>query len=167
MIEKFLEKILIQPFLKKITEKIQRKCGIEDEEVNQKRKKLEKEDPDVFGFSDYLKSLDWVFPINCFNTLKKCKLPFEYFNVLTRTVFSIYQTIEKQMENREDQVSNQLISGDDFLSIFIYLICHSDINNLQTITEFMVSYSDPSEFANETGYYLTTFCTAVEFIKNQ
>lgn len=78
-----------------------------------------------------------------------------------------------------------ILSGDDFLpvneatrvkyfdsftnmtlQIFIYVVVNSDLRDLETTANYIWNLSEPEALSGEGGYYLTVFCSAIEFIKN-
>ena len=43
---------------------------------------------------------------------------------------------------------------------------NSDIHDLETTSNYIWNLSEPEALGGEGGYYLTVFCSAIEFIKN-
>jgi hypothetical protein len=52
------------------------------------------------------------------------------------------------------------------LQIFIYVVVNSDLRDLETTANYIWNLSEPEALSGEGGYYLTVFCSAIEFIKN-
>ena len=57
------------------------------------------------------------------------------------------------------------LSADDLLPILIYVIVHSTISRLESQCQYMWQMSDPADLVGESGYYLTMFSSAIEYLK--
>ncbi|KAJ5078266.1 hypothetical protein M0811_05054 [Anaeramoeba ignava] len=165
LIEMNFEKICFPPFLQNIMKSIISKTQKEDLKVNQNKEKLKTKTMEFYGIANNLRDLDWSLPIKSLQRFTNCAYPFEFLNVIINSALGIYQTIERQLPNQQECIPQQLISGDDFLSIFIFSLVQSNFQKLKAVENFILSYCDPVEFSSESGYYLTTFCSAVQFIE--
>lgn len=63
---------------------------------------------------------------------------------------------------REDQ--DDVLSGDDFLPIFVYVIVHSDLETPIMTQVLLNRLCDPEKRRSESGYYLATFEAALHHI---
>ena len=57
------------------------------------------------------------------------------------------------------------LSADDLLPILIYVIVHSTLTRLESQCQYMWQMSDPADLVGESGYYLTMFSSAIEYLK--
>lgn len=57
------------------------------------------------------------------------------------------------------------LSADDLLPILIYVIVHSTLSRLESQCQYMWQVSDPADLVGESGYYLTMFSSAIEYLK--
>jgi hypothetical protein len=67
---------------------------------------------------------------------------------------------------KPDKASETVLGADDFLPIFIYVLCHSDINTPLLNKELLWSLCHPDQLYGESGYYLTVYESALEFVEN-
>jgi hypothetical protein len=58
------------------------------------------------------------------------------------------------------------IGADDFLPLFLYVLCHSSINTPLLTKELLWGLCHPDQLYGESGYYLTVYESALEFIQN-
>ncbi|KAE9355699.1 hypothetical protein PF008_g3950 [Phytophthora fragariae] len=73
------------------------------------------------------------------------------------------ETIEAAVEDAKPQ-EEDVLSGDDFLPIFIYVIVHSDLE-APILTQVLLNrLCDPEKRRSESGYYLATFEAALHHI---
>lgn len=59
-----------------------------------------------------------------------------------------------------------VLGADDFLPIFIYVLCHSDIHTPVLTKELLWNLCHPDQLYGESGYYLTAYESALEYIQN-
>jgi len=59
----------------------------------------------------------------------------------------------------------EFLSADDFLPIFIYVIVHADVEQLETLSEYVYELCDPEQLNGEGGYYLTVFVSSLQYLK--
>lgn len=64
-------------------------------------------------------------------------------------------------------VKNAFLSADDFVPIFIYVFCQSDIKNSLLSKDLLWNLCHPSQLQGECGYYLTAYESAIEYIQNE
>ena len=58
------------------------------------------------------------------------------------------------------------IGADDFLPIFLYVLCHSTIETPLLTKELLWGLCHPDQLYGESGYYLTVYESALDFIEN-
>eukprot|EP01121_Diplochlamys_sp_Union-15-3_P013691 TRINITY_DN4282_c0_g1_i2.p1 TRINITY_DN4282_c0_g1~~TRINITY_DN4282_c0_g1_i2.p1 ORF type:complete len:119 (-),score=14.98 TRINITY_DN4282_c0_g1_i2:68-424(-) len=87
--------------------------------------------------------------------------PHKILSCLLSTARSIQTTI-----NAEQGKKGVALGADDFLPIFIYVVANSEVENMEAISQYLWSLADPEELTGQLGYYLTVFCSSLEFIKN-
>lgn len=58
------------------------------------------------------------------------------------------------------------IGADDFLPIFLYILCQSSINTPLLTKELLWGLCHPDQLYGESGYYLTVYESALEFVQN-
>lgn len=58
------------------------------------------------------------------------------------------------------------IGADDFLPIFLYVLCHSSINTPLLTKELLWGLCHPDQLYGESGYYLTVYESALEYIQS-
>ncbi|KAJ5073425.1 rab gdp/gtp exchange factor [Anaeramoeba ignava] len=166
ILERLLEEMIISPNFDKINGFIKKKNELEDQKIHDQIQKLKKKNFDYFGLPNQLSKIDWSLSSRILRTFNICKLPYEFLNVLLTTADSVFHTINSNILNHDIQSEpNKLVTGDDFLPIFVFVLVNSQIENLVSISEYLIDYSDPKEMNHESGYYLTTFCSSIQFIK--
>eukprot|EP00048_Salpingoeca_helianthica_P007135 m.106894 g.106894 ORF g.106894 m.106894 type:complete len:687 (-) comp14239_c0_seq2:18-2078(-) len=58
------------------------------------------------------------------------------------------------------------ISADDFLPIFVFVLCQTRIDHAEAEAEYIWALAEPSILTGEAGYYLTTLSSAVHLLKH-
>jgi hypothetical protein len=59
----------------------------------------------------------------------------------------------------------EVLGGDDFLPIFVYVVVQAGIPDLKFLQTVLSALCDPDKRLSETGYYVATFEAAVEHIR--
>jgi hypothetical protein len=59
----------------------------------------------------------------------------------------------------------EVLGGDDFLPIFVYVVVQAGIPDLRYLQTVLSALCDPDKRLSETGYYVATFEAAVEHIR--
>ena len=59
-----------------------------------------------------------------------------------------------------------LISGDDFLPVFIFSIANATLNKPVMICDYLYELGDPVTMGGESGYYLCSFASALTFLSH-
>jgi len=59
----------------------------------------------------------------------------------------------------------EVLGGDDFLPIFVYVVVQAGIPDLRYLQTVLSALCDPDKRLSETGYYVATFEAAVEHVR--
>lgn len=87
----------------------------------------------------------------------------EAAELATETLDSAHDAEEKESEEPA-KTEEDVLSGDDFLPIFIYVIVHSELE-APILTQVLLNrLCDPEKRRSESGYYLATFEAALHHI---
>lgn len=62
--------------------------------------------------------------------------------------------------------SNQMVDSDQILTIFIYIILHSNVYNLKTHLRFIENFCTEEQLMSETGYYSKVAEGALKMLVN-
>ena len=60
---------------------------------------------------------------------------------------------------------DEVLGGDDFLPIFVYVVVQAGIPDLRYLQTVLSALCDPDKRLSETGYYVATFEAAVEHVR--
>lgn len=162
--EKGLEKAILIPLYSRIFNCVAMQTKEADEIIKQKLKFLKGKPQKNFGINPENESTtDWSNALFELNNLERCQIPADKIACLLETARVIYSTVNFNRLRRGD--SPGYLSADEFLPIFIYVVVHCDIQNMETTSEILWSLSDPEQLNGEGGYYLTTFSSALHYIK--
>ncbi|KAJ5074786.1 hypothetical protein M0811_07829 [Anaeramoeba ignava] len=173
LVERCLERVVITPIHNPLITSFHLESIKEDYILDEKMKKLYKKPPQFFGVANKFLKINWESPIEILSQFRICKFPFEFLDILINTADRIYFTSKRQLEtlsqlNLEENISKDdfSITADGFLPIFLYTLVQTKLSNLQTIQNFLLDLSDPRELSSEIGYYLTTYCSSLKFIRS-
>jgi hypothetical protein len=89
------------------------------------------------------------------------QLPFEKMNILLCAANCIFEVHSLEHGN-----SATSIAGDDYLPIFSFVLCRACLVSPVQTCALLWGLSDAERLSGESGYYLTVFSAALEFIKN-
>ena len=69
-------------------------------------------------------------------------------------------------ERRESELSDadMTLGADDFLPIFIYVLCQTNLNHPHLNKNILWNLCHPDQLRGESGYYLTMYESAIEFV---
>ncbi|OQS07118.1 hypothetical protein THRCLA_00874 [Thraustotheca clavata] len=101
---------------------------------------------------------NWQSCVEQLNKLDEFPLPSRKGIALVQTAKSIYTLFQ------EEHGSNDYLAADDFLPIFIYVLCHSQLHQVPLTRRIMSETTISSIMIGEIGYYTTMLEAAVEFI---
>eukprot|EP00455_Lapot_gusevi_P010137 TRINITY_DN14571_c0_g1_i2.p1 TRINITY_DN14571_c0_g1~~TRINITY_DN14571_c0_g1_i2.p1 ORF type:complete len:122 (-),score=15.16 TRINITY_DN14571_c0_g1_i2:32-397(-) len=106
---------------------------------------------------------DWQFAVSELNSLDSYDLPCQKMEILLNTAAAIF-AMHKHQQNQLQQKESP-IGGDDFLPIFTYVMVHSSLAHPVLTNAFLWALADPQILLSQSGYYLTAFSAAVQFIE--
>lgn len=169
VIENCLEKALIPRFKPRILACLKRPPIEEEMNLNRKIMEARTRSQQFFGISDdFVSPSGWEYPIEELKTLNDIELPSRQLATILAAAKAIYTTVnfEKNKGKGAEQHSTIFVSADDFFPIFIYVVVHSGVRQPQLLAEMLWNLCDPEKLNGEGGYYLTVFCSALEYLKN-
>ena len=108
----------------------------------------------------------YAIAINFFKTIQDYKVPFEKLIVMASVSAEITECVDNFWNGYNDLIdrSKLTISSDDLMSIFVYLIIKSQMNDLMIHLAFIRYFTTPSTKSTMMGYYFTTFEGSVNFL---
>ena len=106
----------------------------------------------------HVSSSGWQAAISLMNSLDTYSLPCEKASILVQVAHSIAATFE------EERGGNLAMGADDFLPIFVFVLCNSSLSNVTTIQELVSETMIHSVGVGEKGYYVTMLEAAVEYV---
>ena len=102
------------------------------------------------------------------NGIQSFELPSEKLHQLVQAANDIHLLYAKEHNNNkeEEESSNDdmVLSGDDFLPIYIYVIVQCALPYLYSTLECLSCLCDPEKRLGESGYYLASFEAAIHHI---
>lgn len=107
----------------------------------------------------------WESVIHIFNKIDSADLPMhklEYLVAAAKQVHFLFSEEQKILSG--GTATDKVLSGDDFLPIFIYIVAHSSVENIALSLEIMVQFCDPNVRLGEVGYYLACFEAATSHL---
>ncbi|KAJ3445985.1 rab gdp/gtp exchange factor [Anaeramoeba flamelloides] len=95
--------------------------------------------------------------IETLNTLNQCNSPHTKFTVLSKVFFFANKSLTQL----------KLIGTDELLSILIYIVAHSKLQDIKLNIEFLLNFTDGDYISTTVeGYNLATFISAVIWLEN-
>jgi hypothetical protein len=82
------------------------------------------------------------------------------------TLIDTHRKLMKQIGEDKEKEMVDAVSADDFFTIFLYVIFHSQLTQLEVTKTFILGLCDRKSLNGEAGYYLTAFEAAIEYIKD-
>ena len=132
-----------------------------------KRRELRACGQEYYGIPAELQSPSgWAVVISKLNALSSrdtqaSLLPSKQLVLLVTAASSVYTAFASEQTGKA-----AVISGDDFLPIFIYIVVQSQLTKLSQMWHYMYYLADPVLLRGEGGYYLGVFEAAVHYISN-
>ena len=132
-----------------------------------KRRELRACGQEYYGIPAELQSPSgWAVVIRKLNALSSgdaqdSLLPSKQLALLVSAASSVYTAFASEQTGKA-----AVISGDDFLPIFIYIVVQSQLMKLSQMWHYMYYLADPVLLRGEGGYYLGVFEAAVHYISN-
>jgi len=162
MLERILQRVVIYPLQERILETIGSYTAEKDRMLNDRILDLRERTQEMFGIPDYLISADlWESAINEFELIDRCEIPTDKLSVILSTsrVISDIANLCKQKHGKEAG----FLSADEFLPVFMYVVCHSNVTNLERLFEYLYQLTDSTQLYGEIGYYLTVLASTLQF----
>ncbi|PRP89550.1 hypothetical protein PROFUN_00814 [Planoprotostelium fungivorum] len=163
VIERAIQQLIIQPLQDKLIQCTKHTTRETDEIIQAKVATLSKYPQEVFGVPTGLASLqiNWQRAVTHMdNVTKRNLLPIDRIAAIVKASEMIAEIMKS---NADDPMS--FVPADEFLPIMIYVLCQSRLTEMETLCEYLYSTCDAETLAGEYGYYLTTFVSAVSYIK--
>jgi len=121
---------------------------------------------------EYLTSpAEWKTAVFELAGIERNPTPSMRLNALVRTAHAIYTEYKShvlpQMVKRKKTAVNDgdsVLGADDFLPIFIYVFCRSELRHPFLNKDILWKLCHPDQLHGESGYYLTIYESAVEYI---
>jgi predicted transcriptional regulator len=163
IIERVLQKAIISPLRKSLEKCILTKTITEQNELYSKKlETILKQTQTDLGIPDEFQSTNgWVTAISKLEKIKLVETPSERLSVLFQTSNEIYKAHTFYQMDKE---SKKLLSGDDFLPIFVYIASKVKFENPFLMVEMTLQLGDPKIMSSEQGYYLMVFLSALNVL---
>lgn len=119
----------------------------------------------------YISNNGWRSAVFEMAGVERNPTPSMRLNALVRSAKSIYaefnaDTLLKQELNSEGQSSSATVLGaDDFLPIFIYVLCQSELKHPSLNRDILWKLCHPDQLHGESGYYLTAYESALTYLE--
>ena len=117
---------------------------------------------------DFMSTSDWKAASFEMAGIERNPTPSMRLNALVRTAKAIYAEFKNDVmptlitKGKGDTV----LGADDLLPIFIYVLCQSGLRTPLLNKELLWRLCHPDQLHGESGYYLTVYESAVEFVLN-
>jgi hypothetical protein len=163
-IERALQLAIVSPIHDRLVKCIQSQVREQDQLFEQRRKLVMGKPQAVFGIPHaHASRTRWAGAMLELSSLERARTPALKMDVLLRTAKAIYKTYVAEHAAQGDAA--RFLAGDDFLPIFIYVICNSHASRLEMTAEYLYSLSNQGHLSGEGGYYLTVFSSSLMFLK--
>ncbi|CAK4083208.1 unnamed protein product [Aphanomyces euteiches] len=157
-----VEECLCVPLLPKLWAAFAQNMQVKENAMKARMAKLFGRPQADFAISQETFSLSsWRDAVRTMKEVEAMYLPMDKLRKLldaANTIHAVYQT-----EHGGDKV----LSGDDFLPIFIYVIVHSQLQNPLVLLRVLHALSDPEKRLGESGYYLASYEAALEHLDSE
>ena len=119
---------------------------------------------------EYISSLGWKTAIFELKGLEHNLTPSSQLYVLTRSIKAIFNEFKLAVKPKLEEggfKDDIYIGADDLVPIFLYVFCQSNLSNPLRSKDLMWALCHPDQLRGESGYYLTIFESAIEFVYNE
>eukprot|EP01035_Chromulina_nebulosa_P018930 gene18930-24737_t len=148
------------PAAARITKVLELSFGRLEQQLNHKINFLKNFPQVFFGIpKNQISPSNWDDVVTSLRGLRSKTLPHDRLESL----LDISKDIPKLFQ-KEHPDSDKPLGADEFLPIFIYIVVHSQINDLIALNEELQALCDPDKKLSETGYYLATFEASIQHI---
>eukprot|EP01130_Rhizamoeba_saxonica_P016864 TRINITY_DN787_c0_g1_i1.p1 TRINITY_DN787_c0_g1~~TRINITY_DN787_c0_g1_i1.p1 ORF type:complete len:443 (-),score=89.51 TRINITY_DN787_c0_g1_i1:48-1376(-) len=160
IVERAIEQIVVMDVLDAIQTILDDLFGETDTKINEKLFTLKNEDQEFFNIpSEHVSASNWDIPVMELNQVNNYQFPYQKISCILSCARMIYA-----MFKFEHKDSNETLGMDDFLPILIYVVARSSITNLESLSQFLFALCDDELMTGESGYYLTVFYSAVQYL---
>lgn len=163
IVERSLEQAVVGRLHKPIFSTVTSLYKISDEQLSMVTSQLKGKNQAFFGIPDDIESTSSWSPARLeFRQMLQADTPSNKLAVILATAKSIYSTA-----NYEQSVVKKktcVLSADDFLPIFIFVVIQSEVGSLESTNQFLWQLCDPTQFSGESGYYLTVFSSIISLL---
>lgn len=111
--------------------------------------------------------LGWKSAIFELSALESNLTPSMMLNALARAAKAIYSEFKLAVIPSMKDSSNAYLGADDFVPVFIYVFCQSDLKHSLLNKDLMWNLCHPDQLHGECGYYLTAYESSIEYIMNE
>jgi hypothetical protein len=107
--------------------------------------------------------------IRCLQELNNRRSSFEKIKCIKQASELILTTIEiaNSEENAEPSITQQVLTSDELVPLFTYVLSRANLSHLASNATFMRVLSIDEILSNEYGYALTSFEVALEYLKKR
>eukprot|EP01111_Echinosteliopsis_oligospora_P013520 TRINITY_DN4864_c0_g1_i1.p1 TRINITY_DN4864_c0_g1~~TRINITY_DN4864_c0_g1_i1.p1 ORF type:complete len:630 (+),score=127.50 TRINITY_DN4864_c0_g1_i1:156-2045(+) len=168
-LEKCLERCIITRLQKSIGIVLWTEYGAVDQVLNKNLSLLKGRPQEFFGIPPELRSVNnFSAGILEMSSLSRAEIPAEKLAIVLSTAKAIYKCVEYERSNNilPTEKKDALLSADDFLPIFIYIVINSEIKDLESMSQYIWLLGDPDQLTGEGGYYMTVFSSVISLLKN-
>jgi len=163
IIERSLEQAVVGRLHKSIMNTVTPMYKISDQQLATICAELRGKSQAFFGIpADIESSSGWSASRLEIRQITQAETPSSKLAVILTTAKSVFSTA-----NYEQSVVKKkscVLSADDFLPIFMHIVVQSEVENLESINQFMWQLCDPTQLLGEGGYYLTVFSSIVSLL---
>ncbi|KAL7038955.1 hypothetical protein ACKWTF_009753 [Chironomus riparius] len=98
-----------------------------------------------------------------FAKLHEAELPSEKLDLLLNTITVI---LENTIDTETDLKDGTHLLCDDFLPLFVYVMCKCGFHFAEVEAEYMWGLMHPTQMSGQPGYYVTSLCSAALIVKD-
>jgi len=164
LIEQTLQKVILPRISDRLWRSFTHIHARDDRHVAATLLKLSTKDQGFFGISPKIQSpSNWELAVLQLNRVSSEGLPWRQIGCILDT----FRAINTLFTTEHDcSASDMVLGGDDILPIFIFVLTHSSLTHMVSLSEFLWSLIDSTSASGEAGYYLTVFTSAVHYLKS-
>lgn len=97
-----------------------------------------------------------------FAKLQETELPSEKLDILLNTITII---LDNTIDTDTDLPDGKHLLCDDFLPLFVYVMCKCGFHFAEIEAEYMWGLMQPTLLSGQPGYYVTSLCSAALIVK--
>ncbi|RQM28948.1 hypothetical protein B5M09_005236 [Aphanomyces astaci] len=154
-----VEECVCVPVLPALWTALEASMRTKEAAVKARMARLAKQSQASFEISDHTASVSgWRDAIRVLKEVDAMYLPVDKMRKLLECALTVHRTFQREHGH------SQVLSGDDFLPIFIYVIVNADMSNPLVLLRVLNVLSDPEKRMGESGYYLASYEAALEHL---